>query len=114
MSLARRVRREEERRLKRMDPRLPNNVGHQEQVNPQAQAAWERSMQEEHRMMFTKAELIVIFNVLTNVQAKYGDFMAIYPIVQKIQPIVAVDSNIPSNPPGAPTPLVTSVSRENS
>lgn len=96
MSAARRIRREQERRSKKMNP--TNG-----QPTPEQLAALKKAMEEEHRMVFTRAELIVIFNVFTNVTVKYGDFVQMKSIIDKIGPIVAVDSNIPgSNQPSAP------------
>lgn len=49
-------------------------------------------------MIFTKGELLAIFNILTNVSLKYGEYKIVGPIIEKITPIVAVDSNIPKEP----------------
>jgi len=68
----------------------PNN-----KPDPKAQAAFEAAMKEKHTMVFTKAELTVIFNILTGEKFQYGNLIVIHPIVQKLHPIVAVDSNIP-------------------
>ena len=58
------------------------------------QEAFEKAMSVEHTITFTKKELTVIFNILTGVQAKYGDFLAIMPIVHKIEPIVVQEAHI--------------------
>lgn len=72
----------------------PNN-----KPDPKQQVAFEKAMEQEHTLTFKKKELVAIFNILTNVQAKYGDFIVIAPIVEKLHPIVAVDSNIPTDEP---------------
>lgn len=56
--------------------------------------AMEEAMNEEHSVTFKKKELIVIFNILCKIDMKYGDSLVIAPIVQKLEPIVAVTSNI--------------------
>lgn len=57
--------------------------------------AFEEAMAVEHTLTFTKKELAVIFNLMIGATLKYGDFLHVQPIVQKIEPIVAVASNIP-------------------
>ena len=58
---------------------------------------FEESLKEEHQVTFTKKELLIIFNLMTRMDFKYGDFVNIQPIVAKIEPIVAVETNIPTN-----------------
>ena len=58
-------------------------------------AFMDKELSKEIQMTFTKGELTVIFNVMTNVSAKYGDFLAITPIVKKIEAVVAVASSMP-------------------
>lgn len=58
------------------------------------QEAYDKAMSAEHTMAFQKKELIVIFNILTKIDMKYGDSLIIGPIIRKIEPIVAVDTNI--------------------
>lgn len=71
-----------------------------EQLTPdqiKRKMAFEASLNEEHQMTFTKKELLIIFNLMTRMDFKYGDFMNIKPIVDKIEPIVAVETNVPTN-----------------
>lgn len=63
-------------------------------------------------MQFTKGELIIIFNVLTRVDMRYGDALQIIPLVQKIEPYVAVASNIPDTNHKT-SPLVTGKKEKN-
>ncbi len=49
----------------------------------------------EYTLKFTKQELIIIFNILVQTQWKIGDAHLMWDAVQRIQAIVAVDSNIP-------------------
>lgn len=71
-----------------MDPNQPP------QPSKEEQAAYEAAMNVEHTMVFQKKELVVIFNILTKIDMKYGDSLIIGPIVRKLEPIVAVDTNI--------------------
>lgn len=79
-------------KLERRSRMNPNNI------DPKAQAAFEATLEEEHTLVFKKKELLAIFNILTNVQLKYGDFAVVDPIIKKVMPIVTVDSNIPTAP----------------
>ncbi len=70
----------------------PNNM------TPEEQAAFEASLKEEHNMVFTKGELLIIFNILTRISLPYSELKVaplISGLVDKINAVVAVDSNIP-------------------
>jgi len=62
--------------------------------------AFEKELDKEHPMMFKKRELIVIFNMIVTSTMKYGDFAIFKPIIEKIEPIVAVASNVPEKQTG--------------
>lgn len=74
---------------------MDNNHKMTPEEEAKARALFDAEMNKEFSLVFTKKELTVIFNILTSVNAKYGDFLAIKPIVDKVEPIVAVASNIP-------------------
>ena len=44
---------------------------------------------------------------MTRMDFKYGDFVNIQPIVAKIEPIVAVETNIPTNHVEVGSPVIT-------
>lgn len=72
----------------KMNPKDPN------QPTEEEKKVFEAAMDEEHTISLKKKELIVIFNILCKIDMKYGDSLIIAPIVQKLEPIVAVESNI--------------------
>lgn len=85
------------RQQKRWEARHPQNNMNPNQPpkpSPEQQKAFDEAMNAEHTLTFKKKELIVIFNILTKIDMKYGDSLIISPIVQKLEPIVAVDTNI--------------------
>lgn len=84
------------RQQKRWQERHPNNMNSNQPPAPskEEQVAYEAAMNAEHTMTFMKKELVVIFNILTKIDMKYGDSLIIGPIVRKLEPIVAVDANI--------------------
>lgn len=45
-------------------------------------------------LTFTQQEWIVIYNVLTGISYKLGDSRVVLPIIDKIQGVCAVDTNI--------------------
>lgn len=71
------------------------------QMTPEQQAEAQKKMQEkldtEVTMTFRFEELLIMFNILTRIDMKYGDSLKIVPLVQKLEKIVAVDSNIPKD-----------------
>lgn len=58
----------------------------------------EKELDKEHAVLFKKRELILIFNMLVTAPMKFGDFVVVEPIIKKIEPVVAVASNIPEKP----------------
>lgn len=51
-------------------------------------------LDEEHTVTFTTRDLIVIFNILIGGSYKLGDAVLVKSIVDKLQPLVAVDTNV--------------------
>ena len=78
---------------------MPTKDSYKEEADRKRQEQFEKMLEEQHSMVFKKKELILIFNVLTRLDCKYSDFLAIAPIIEKLQPIVAVDTNIPQEQP---------------
>ena len=66
-----------------------------------------------HTLEFTKNELTVIFNVLVHTKYSLADAPLVYPIIDKIQPIVVTEGakveekkpeiNLKGTPDGQPT-----------
>ncbi len=54
----------------------------------------EEDMSKRYTLVFTKRELIILFNVLNAPDYKLGDAKVILPVADKIQALIAVDSNI--------------------
>lgn len=67
-------------------------------LTPEEQAAQqkaiEKAMNEEFSLKFTRGELLAIHSILSNVQLKFGDFIRVKPIIDKIEPIVTVAPDI--------------------
>lgn len=57
----------------------------------------EEDMNKRYTLVFTKRELLILFNVLNTPDYKLGDAKAILPVADKIQAIIAVDSNMKAN-----------------
>lgn len=55
-------------------------------------------LQKVFSLKFTKQELIGIFNVLLSREYKLGDGALLYPVVKRIESIIAVATNIPQPP----------------
>jgi len=83
------------------------------QEEAKARAAFEAELEKDHPMVFKKKELIAIFNILTQLQFKYGDWVVLEPIVKKIEPIVAVASNIPPQDEPKQDDIITGVRKDN-
>lgn len=73
-----------------MNPKQPEPTEEQKK-------AFDAEMNREHTVSFKKKELIVMYNILCKIDMKYGDALIVMPIVQKLEPIVAVASNIPQD-----------------
>jgi hypothetical protein len=73
----------------------------------------EEELEKEHAVIFKKRELILIFNLLTTLSMKYGDFIVVNPIIKKLEPIVAVASNIPQKDGQLPNPSLIGLTKEN-
>lgn len=83
------------RQQKRWLERHPNQMNpNNKPPSEEEQKVFEAALNEVHNVSFKKRELIAIFNILTKIDMKYGDSLVIVPIVQKLESIVAVESNI--------------------
>lgn len=82
------------RQQKRWKEKHPQTNMNPQEPSEEEKKAFEAAMNEEHTLVFKKKELVVIFNILTKIDMKYGDSLIIAPIVQKLEKIVAVESNI--------------------
>lgn len=86
--------RQQDRWLKRH----PQNNMQPKQPSKEELELMEKELNKELTLTFKKKELLVIFNILTRAQFQYGDWLAVKPIVDKIEPIVTVASNISESP----------------
>lgn len=96
----------EHRKPKPTKRQIKETMDKMNEAQRKQQEAFEKELDTEHTLKLKKRELIVIFNLLTTVNLKYGDFRVIDPIVKTIEPIVAVASNIPPQQQPQENPLV--------
>lgn len=68
------------------------------QLTPEEQAAQQKAIEtalnEEFPLKFTRGELLTMHSILSSVQLKFGDFLKVKPIIDKIEPIVTVPPDI--------------------
>ena len=65
-------------------------------LNPEQKLAkdkFEEALKEMHTIELSKAHLIMIFNLITSISMKYGDFINLLPVIKILEPIVAVESS---------------------
>lgn len=64
---------------------------------PQPTQAPDPDLQKKHTLVFTKQELIIIFNAIVKQSYPLGAAKAIIPVIDKIEPLVVQESNIPED-----------------
>jgi hypothetical protein len=76
-----------------------------EELTPEQKAKrdeFTKSLEEIHTVQFSKGQLILIFNLITQITLKYGDFVQFKPIIDTLQPLVLVESAPAPQPPAPP------------